>query len=83
MAAEWARDGEWSVRLTGWVGSVAGWDESSAVGWVVEVESESRLVDSDVVMEPTERCQVVGMVVAAVDTVFDVVDLEAVAAVAS
>ena len=58
-------------------------DESSPVGGTVGVDPESHVVDGDMMMKPTNSDQVVGVVVAAVGTLSDVVGLEAVAACAS
>jgi hypothetical protein len=51
-------------------------DESSAVGGGVGVDSESEHVDGDVVVVPAEGDQILRIVVTAVVTFCDVVDLE-------
>jgi hypothetical protein len=54
-------------------------DESSAVGGGVGVDFESEHVDGDVVVVPTKRYEVVGIVITTEMLLVDVVDLEAVA----
>ena len=48
-------------------------NESASVGRTVGVDPESHLVDGDVMMEPTDSYQVVGVVAAAVGSLSDVV----------
>ena len=59
---------------------MAWFDEGEGAGVVDRLEGESCLVDGDVVVEPAECGEVVGVVVAVVGSVFDVVGLEPVAA---
>jgi hypothetical protein len=65
----------WSVVL--------GFEELSAVDGGLGVDLVAEAVDGDVVVVPAEGDEVVGVVVAAVGTLADVVGLEPVAAVAS
>jgi len=58
-----------------------GSDESPTVWWVACVEGESGLVDCDVVVEPAEGGEVLGVVAAVIGSVFDVVGLEPISAV--
>ena len=60
-----------------------GFEELSAVDGGLGVDLVAEAVDGDVVVVPAEGDQVVGVVVAAVGSLADVVGLEPVAAVAS
>ena len=52
--------------------------KSSSRGWTCRVQDHAEPVDSDVMVEPTEECEIVGMVVPARRSLVDVMGLEAV-----
>ena len=53
-----------------------GLEESPSLGWRVGVDGEALAVDHDVVVEPTQRGEVLRIGTATVDPAGDVVDLE-------
>ena len=53
-----------------------GLEESPALGWRVGVDGEALAVDHDVVVEPTQRGEVLGIRAPAVGPAGDVMDLE-------
>ena len=63
VGAEWAGRGPSAV---GWCSGGAGGEEASPFRWRVRVDGEAELVDHYVVVEPTQQCEVLGVVVAAV-----------------
>lgn len=57
--------------------------QSSPLGWTCRVQDHAEPVDGDVMMEPAQECEIVGMVVPARRSLVDVVGLEAVATAAA
>jgi len=68
------------LLVSGRVGVGWGFDESAFEWWRVGVDSESLLVDGDVVVEPAQGRQVLRVVGSAVGSQHDVVWFESVAA---
>jgi hypothetical protein len=62
---------------------MAGWDESPTAWRVAHVDGEPGLVDGYVMVKPAQHGEVRWIMIPVVSTMFDVVDLEPVAAVAT